>query len=236
MIFQLSNDVLYHFVSVVMISIMVALVWVFTGHTLRRYIKYRNKPALYLTLNYMCYIVALHINFVAHVSVVISGVETQAYTDAIMVGFVFIILGMVSAIMLYDQFSNLKRWIKLTSIISGLLFSGFIISLFFTLGFESLRLRISIYIVMTLYAFVIYGSLTVLFYQAFRKTEEKKMELGALFIGNLLWIISFFLRILAALISIDIINILASFLMIFIFICYFLGLYFFPTRKRVMNQ
>lgn len=232
MLLQLSEEVSYHLTSAVLIAIMVALVWVFTGHTLRRYIKYRNKPALFLTLNYLCYIVALFILFVAHVNVAIIGNETQLYIDLAMFANVFILFGMALAILLYDQFSGLKRWIKLTSILAGLLFGGFVFSQFFILGYESLRLRISIYIIMTLYGFVIYGSLTVLFYQAFRKTEEKKKELAVLVIGNFLWIIHFFLRIISGMTPIALFELIANLLMILIFICYFLGLYLFPTRRR----
>jgi len=211
---------------------MIALVVVFTVHTLLRYMKYRNKPALYLTLNFMCYLVALIIYFVAHINVVISRIEDQLYTNLSMFANVFILLGMSLAIMLYDQFAKTLKWIKFTFIILGLLFIGFILSQFFLLGYESLTLRISIYIVMTLYAFAIYGSLTVLFYQAFRKTEEKKRELGALVLGNFLWIIHFALRIIYGILYIDLFEFLANLLMIFIFICYFLGLFLFPKQKR----
>jgi hypothetical protein len=224
----------YHIFSAILIAIMVALVLVFTGHTLRRYIKYRNKPAFFFTLNYMCYIVALCFFFVAHVNASIYGEKTQLYTDLAMAGNIFILYGMVLAILLYDQFSKLQRWIKFISTIAGLLFSGFILSQFFILGYESLRLRISIYIVMTLYGFVIYGSLTVLFYQVFSKTEEKKKELGALFIGNLLWILHFSLSIVYGMTDIYLIEFIANFVMIVIFICYFLGLFFFPKQSREM--
>lgn len=182
----------------------------------------------------MCYIVALHIYFVAQVNVVILGIETQLYIDLAMFTHVFILWGMVLAILLYDQFSKLHGWIKFTSIILGLLFSGYILLQFFILGYESLRLRIFIYIIMTLYALVIYGSLTVLFYQAFRKTEEKKKELGALVIGNFLWILHFFLRIIYETTNIDLIEIITNILMLLIFICYFLGLFLFPKQKREM--
>jgi len=232
MILQHSNEISYHIFSVVLIAIMVALVGIFTGHTLKRYITYRNKPALFLTLNYMCYIVALITPFVAHLSAVILDLETQLYTDLTMFANVFILFGMVLAILLYDQFAKTLKWIKFTFIILGLLFSGFVFAQFFILGYQSLLLRISIYIIMTLYAFAIYGSLTVLFYQAFRQTEEKKKELGALVIGNLLWILHFFLRIIHGMIDIDLIEISANFLMIFIFICYFLGLFLFPKQRR----
>ena len=215
MILQLSNEVSNHLFNAVLISIMVALVWVFTGHTLRRYMKYRNKPALFLTLNFMCYIVALHIYFVAQVIVVILGMETQLYIDLAMFANVFILFGMVFAILLYDQFSKLQKWIKFTFIVLGLLFSVYVLSQFFILGYESLRLRISIYIVMTLYAFIINGSLTVLFFQAFRRTEEKKKELGALVIGNFLWIIHFFLRIIYGMTNIDLFEIISNLLMTF---------------------
>ena len=229
---MIFHDASFHFFSAVLIAIMVALVWVFTVHTLLRYIKYRNLPALYLALSYMCYIVALHIFFVAQVNVFISGIEDQFYIDLGMLANVFILLGMVLAILLYDQFSKLKRGIKFTLIILGLLFSGFVLSQFFILGYESLLLRISIYIIITLYGFVIYGSLTVLFYQAYRKTEEKKKELGALVIGNFLWIVHFLLRIIYGMTNIDLIELIANLMMIFIFICYFLGLFLFPKQKR----
>ncbi len=231
---MLFHEVSIHFFNAILTAIMVALVSIFTVHTLMRYIKYRNKPALFLTLSYMCYIVALLTYFVAHLNVVILDMETQLYTDLTMFANVFILFGMVLAILLYDQFTKLRKWIKFTSIILGLLFSGFVFAQFFILGYQSLLLRISIYIIMTLYAFAIYGSLTVLFYQAFRQTEEKKRELGALVIGNLLWILHFFLRIIYGMINIDLIEISANFLMILIFICYFLGLFLFPKQKREM--
>jgi len=229
---MIFHETSIHFLNAILIAIMVALVWVFTVHTLLRYIKYRNRPALYLTLSYLCYIVALLIFFVAQVEVVISDVENQLYFDLGIFANVFILLGMVLAILLYDQFSKLKRWIKFTSIILGLLFSGFVLSQFFILGFESLRLRISIYIIITLYGFVIYGYLTVLFFQAFRKTEEKKKEIGALVIGNFLWIVHFVLRLIYGIVNIDLIELFANLSMIFIFICYFLGLFLFPKQKR----
>ena len=232
MIFQLNEQASYHLFNAILILIMVALVLVFTGHTLRRYIKYRNKPALYLTLNYVSYIAALLLFFVAHVNVVITGTETQQYINLTMVANVFVLYGMALAISLYDQFSRLKKWIYRTSIILGLLFSGFIISLFFTLGFESLPLRISIYMVMASYGFAIYGSLTVLFYQAFRKTQEKKKQLAALVIGNFLWIVHFSLSVIYGITRIDIITIITDFVMIIIFTCYFLGLYLFPRQSR----
>lgn len=232
MILQHSDEIPYHIFNMVLIVVMVVLVGVFTGHTLKRYIKYRNKPALFLTLNFMCYIVALIINFFAQVNVIILNNETQMYTDLGMFANVFILFGMVLAILLYDQFAKTLKWIKFTFIILGLLFIGFILSQFFLLGYESLPLRISIYIVMTIYAFAIYGSLTVLFYQAFRKTEEKKKELGALVMGNFLWILHFFIRTSYVMANIDLIDIIANFLMIFIFICYFLGLFLFPKQKR----
>jgi len=83
-----------------------------------------------------------------------------------------------------------------------------------------------------LYGFVIYGYLTVLFLQAFRKTEEKKKEIGALVIGNFLWIVHFFLRLIYGIVNIDLIELIANLSMIFIFICYFLGLFLFPKQKR----
>jgi hypothetical protein len=230
---MIFHETSIHFLNAILIAIMVALVCVFTVHTLLRYIKYRNRPALYLTLSYLCYIVALLIFFVAQVEVVISDVENQLYFDLGIFANVFILLGMVLAILLYDQFSKLKRWIKFTSIILGLLFSGFVLSQFFILGFESLRLRISIYIIITFYGFVIYGYLTVLFFQAFRKTEEKKKEIGALVIGNFLWIVHFVLRLIYGIVNIDLIELIANLSMIFIFICYFLGLFLFPKQKRV---
>ncbi len=229
---MIFHDVSIHFYNAFLIAIMVALVSVFTVHTLLRYIKYRNKPALFLTLNYVCYIVALLIFFVAQVNVVISGIEAQFYIDLGMLANVFILFGMGFAILLYDQFSKLKRWIKLTAIILGLLLGGFVLSQFFIIGYESLPLRISIYIIMTLYAFVIYGFLTVLFYQAFRKTEEKKKELGALVIGNFLWVVHFVLRFIFGIVNINLIEFIANITMIFIFISYFLGLFLFPKQKR----
>ncbi len=232
MIFQFSEEAAYHLFDAILISIMIALVWVFTIHTFRRYIKYRNKPALYLTLNYISYIVALILYFLANVNVVITGMETQQYIDFSMAANVFVLLGMAFAISLYDQFSKLKRWIYWTSVILGLLFSVFIISQFFILGFESLRLRISIYIVMASYGFAIYGSLALLFYRAFRKTQEKKKQLASLVIGNFLWIVHFTLSVIYGVTRIDLIEIVANFVMIIIFTCYFLGLFFFPKQKR----
>jgi len=234
MILQHIYEIPYHIFSVVLIVIMVALVSVFTGHTLLRYIKYHNKPALYLALSYICYIIALLIYFVAQVSVIISGIETQLFVDLSMFANVFILFGMVLAILLYDQFAKTLKWIKFTFIILGLLFSGFVFAQFFIIGYQSLLLRISIYIIMTFYAFSIYGSLTVLFYQAFRQTEEKKRELGALVIGNFLWILHFLLRIIYGMTNIDLIEIITNLLMIFSFICYFLGLFLFPKQRREM--
>ncbi len=234
MILQHIDEIPYHIFSVILIVIMVVLVGIFTEHTLRRYIKYRNKPALFLTLNFMCYIVALIINFIAQVNVVILNMETQMYIDLGMFANVFILFGMVLAILLYDQFAKTLKWIKFTFIIAGILFSSFVLSQFFILGYESLPLRISIHMVMTFYAFSIYGSLTVLFYQAFRQTEEKKRELGALVIGNFLWILHFVTRIFIGITNSDLIDIIANFLLIFIFICYFLGLFLFPKQRREM--
>ena len=230
---MIFHDVSIHFFSAVLIAIGIALVLVFTSHTLLRYIKYRNQPALYLTLNYVCYIAALIIFFIGQAEVVITGMEDQIFIDLAMFANVFILLGMVLAILLYDQFSKLKSWIKYTSITLGFLLSGFVLMQFFLIGYESLPLRISIYILMTLYAFAIYGSLTVLFYQAFRKTEEKKRELGALVIGNFLWVVHFVLRVIYGINNIDIVEFIANLMMIFIFICYFLGLFLFPKQKRV---
>ena len=85
---------------------------------------------------------------------------------------------------------------------------------------------------MTFYGIIMYISLTILFYKQFKLTTDNRRGLGVLVIGNFLWVVNFGIRIVYGMTLSDFLEILAIFIIIIIFSCFFLGLFFFPKMKK----
>jgi len=232
MILQLSYIQNVHLFNVVMILVMVIIILFFTVNTLLKYYKYRHKAAFYLTLNYFSYIAALILYIVGHYSVVLTD-DLGFHHNVTMVSNFFIVLGIMMATKFYEQFSELKKGYRYTGITVGTLIMVWILLPFnYNVDIATSQIVIITYSLMTFYGIIVYTSLTILFYKQFKLISDNKRGLGALVIGNFLWVVNFGIRIIYGITLSDFLEILANFIMIIIFLCFFLGLFFFPKMKK----
>ena len=188
MIMQLSELQNVHLVTVILIIVMLIVILFFTTHTLISYIKYRHKAALYLTLNYFSYVFALTLYFFGHLSAVLTN-QLPLHHNVAMLANLFIVLGMIMAMLFYEQFSKLKKNIKIIAIIMGVFIMVWILLPFnYNVATpEESQIILSTYMIMTFYGFVIYISLTIMFYKTYLKSEGNRRSLASLVIGNFLY-------------------------------------------------
>jgi hypothetical protein len=212
---------------------MLIVILFFTTHTLISYIKYRHKAALFLALNYFSYVVALTLYFFGHLSVVLTS-QLQFHHNVAMLANFFIVLGMVMALLFYDQFSKLKKNIKIVATVAGVFIMVWILLPFNynVVTPEESPIILSTYMIMTTYGFVIYISLTVLFYKTYLKMKGNRRALASLVIGNFLWVVIFTIRTIYGITQIDMLEIVGNAIMLFVFVFFFFGLFYFPKTKR----
>jgi len=233
MIMQLSYLQNVHLVTVILIIVMLIVILFFTTSTLLSYIKYRHKAALYLALNYFSYIAALTLYFFGHLSVVLTN-QLQLHHNVAMFANFFIVLGMVMALLFYEQFNKLKKNIKIVAIVAGIFIMVWIALPFNynVISPEESSIILSTYMIMTMYGFIIYISLTVLFYKTYLRAEGKKRELASLVIGNFLWVVVFTIRTIYGITQLDVLEIVGNTIMLFVFVFFFFGLFYFPKTKK----
>ena len=86
--------------------------------------------------------------------------------------------------------------------------------------------------IMTMYGFVIYISLTVLFYKTYLRVEGKGRELASLVVGNFLWVVVFTIRTIYGITQLDVLEIVGNTIMLSVFVFFFIGLFYFPKTKK----
>ena len=233
MIMQLSYLQNVHLYTVILIIIMLIVILFFTTHTLLSYTKYGHKAALFLALNYFSYVAALTLYFFGHLSVVLTN-QVQLHHNLAMFANFFIVLGMIMALLFYEQFSKLKKNIKIVAIIAGVFIMVWIALPFNynVISPEESSIVLSTYMIMTTYGFAIYISLTVLFYKTYLRVEGNRRELLSLVVGNFLWVVVFIIRTIYGITQLDILEIVGNTIMLFVFVFFFFGLFYFPKTKK----
>ncbi len=217
---------------------MLIVVLFFTTHTFISYKKYRHKAALFLALNFCSYVAALMLYFLGHLSIVLTNKQQFHHNVAMLANF-FIVLGMIMAMLFYEQFSELKKNIKIIAIITGVFIMVWILLPFNynVVAPEESQLILSTYMIMTMYGFVVYISLTVLFYKTHLRTERNRGGLTSLIIGNFLWVVVFTIRTIYGIIQLDMLEVIGNIIMLVVFVFFFLGLFYFPkTQKKLSEQ
>ncbi|MFX1386971.1 MAG: hypothetical protein ACFE9M_07130 [Promethearchaeota archaeon] len=203
--------------------------------TLINYIRNKRVAALYLSLNYLAYIITLSLFLFGHLHSVFNGTTTDLYFQTSMLANVFIVAGMITIILFHGEFKEVSKKGKVVTIILGLVLIIWILLPFnyivsATGGFQ---IKYITYTLMTLYGGVIYLLLTISFFGFAGKSTERKKELISLGLGSLLFF-AYFAIMTAYGITQEFIILLINMIVLFVsFLCFFIGIYLpkFTTKR-----
>lgn len=213
-----------HMIMVWIIAIEVLILTGFTISTLTSYFKHKKHAALYLSLNYISFAVAMTLHLVGHYNSVVSGFTTNFYNDASMVGKVFIVIGILFILLFHGQFVKVNKVWKYIRIIFGvLLILWLILPTNFTYGGRSTV--IMTYMFMALYGLIINLFLAVSFFKITRETAARRMEVYSLGFGALTFLIYYFLMTIYGMTQNFFLMIITQAVLFVALLFYFIGIY-----------
>lgn len=219
--------IIYHELMVWIVSGLILILLIFFISTFVTFAKQKKKVTLYLTLNYLAFIVAMGFFNVAHISAVLNGMTTDFYFHSSMFANIFVMLGIITNILFHSKFGQVKSRTKVLKIVFGLLITGW---LFLPFNYEveattGFQLKYITYSLMSVYGIVIYIGLTVSFFKMSRVSEHSKKQLIALGLGALIFLLYFVIIAIFG-ITQNFEFLLISMLCLYSsFICYFIGIY-----------
>ena len=219
--------ILQHQILVWLTSLQLLVLLLFMLSTLVNYVRQKKVVSLYLSLNYLSYIITLSMFLWGHLHSILNGATTDLYFQTSMLANAFIVTGMITIILFHGEFKEVSKTGKVITIILGILLIGWILLPFnydisATGGFH---MKYVTYSFMTLYGGAIYLLLAISFFGFSRTTLEIKKELISLGLGSMLFFIYFVLMTVYG-ISQEFIILLTNYIVLFVsFLCFFIGIY-----------
>jgi hypothetical protein len=209
------------------VSGLILILFIFFISTFVTFVKQKKKVTLYLTLNYLAFIVAMVFFNVAHISAVLNGTTTDFYYHSSMFANIFVMLGIITNILFHSKFGNVKQSTKILKIVFGFLIIGWLLLPFnyevgVTTGFH---LKYLTYSLMSVYGIVIYIGLTISFFKLSKVSPQSKKQLIALGMGALIFLLYFVIIVIFGITQIFEFLLYSMFCLYGSFICYFLGIY-----------
>ena len=195
--------------------------------TLISYIRNNRIVALYLSLNYLSYIITLSLFLFGHIHSVLNGSTTDLYYHTSMFANVFIVAGMITIVFFHGEFKESKKIRKAIAIVLGVLLMIWIFLPFnYTIsGPGGFQMKYITYTFMTIYGGVIYLLLTISFFGSSKTAGERKKEIISLGLGSLLFFVYFVVMTVYGITqNFDIL--LTNYVVLFVsFLCFFIGIY-----------
>ena len=213
------------------------MVWIVSGlililiafffSTFITFVKQKKRVTLYLTLNYLTFIVAMIFFNAAHISAVVNGMTTDFYYHSSMFANIFVMLGIITNILFHSKFGQVNKKIKTYKIVFGFLITVWIFLPFnyevgVTTGFN---LKYLTYTFMSFYGIIIYIGLTISFFKMAKVTTQSKKQLIALGLGSLIFLLYFVIIAVFGILQVFIFLLSSMFCLYASFICYFVGIY-----------
>lgn len=225
---------IYHELMIWIVSGLILILLIFFISTFVTFAKQKKKVTLFLTLNYLAFIVAMGFFNVAHINAVLNGRTTDFYFNSSMFANIFVMLGIITNIMFHSNFVKVKSTSKALKIGFGLLITGWIFLPFnyevgVTTGFQ---MKYITYTLMSVYGIAIYIGLTVSFFKMSRVTTQSKKQLVALGLGSLIFLLYFVIIVIFGITQIFEFLLISMFCLYISFICYFLGIYLPKLRSK----
>ncbi|MFX1557547.1 MAG: hypothetical protein ACFFC9_09865 [Promethearchaeota archaeon] len=213
-----------HSFMVWIISITLVILAIFTISTLINYFRQKNKAALYLSLNYIYFAIAMFLLLIGHYDAVIKDVTTSFYNDISMLGKSFIVLGILFNLLFHAQFTEVNRgWYYLRIIFGIILVVWILLPSNYTYGGRTTV--IMTYMLMALYGLLINLFLAISFFKLGSKTKTRKKELYSLGAGALTFLVYYFLMTVYGMTQSFFIMIITQIDLFIALLFYFVGIY-----------
>lgn len=217
-------DTTEHFIMVWIITIVIIILAIFTISTLINYYRQKGKAALYLSLNYIAFAIAMALHLVGHIDSVLQGTTTAFYNDSSMVGKTFIVAGIIFILLFHGQFVEVNKTWKYLRIILGLILMIWIIlPTNYTFGGRSTV--ITTYMFMALYGLIINLFLAISFIKMGNKTHARRKELYSLGLGALAFLVYYFLMTIYGMTQSFLVMIITQVDLFIALLLYFIGIY-----------
>lgn len=219
--------IIYHELMIWIVSGLILILLIFLVSTFITYVRQKKKVTLYLTLNYLAFIVAMCFFNAAHIDTLLEGMTTDFYFHSSMIANIFVMLGIITNILFHSKFGKVKSTIKVLKIVFGFLIIGWLFLPFnYEVGATSgFQLKYITYTLMSVYGIVIYLGLTVSFFKMSRATTQSKKQLVALGIGSLIFLLYFVIIAIFGITQIFEFLLISMFSLYGSFVCYFVGIY-----------
>ena len=101
--------VTYHELMVWIVSGLIFILIAFFFSTFITFVKQKKRVTLYLTLNYLAFIVAMIFFNAAHISAVVNGMTTDFYYHSSMFANIFVMLGIITNILFHSKFGQVNK-------------------------------------------------------------------------------------------------------------------------------
>jgi hypothetical protein len=222
-----------HLVMFWIITISLIIFTSFTVSTLINYIKNKQIAALYLSLNYIFFMVGLVFIQVGHYDSFISGVTTDLYSHASMIAKVFIVAGILANILFHAKFVQVNNMWKNFRIIAGIVLMVWILLPFnYTIGpTTGMQMKYVTYLFMAIYGLSINFGLSYSFFKLARKVKERRKELISLGLGAFAFLLYYILMTIYGMTQNFTLMIATMIDLFFAFLFYFIGIYL-PKLKH----
>jgi hypothetical protein len=229
--------IIYHELMVWIVSGLILILLAFFISTFVAFIKQKRIVTLYLTLNYLTFIIAMFFFDIAHLSAVLNGMTTDFYFHSSMFANIFVMLGIITNILFHSEFGDVKTLTKMFKIVFGFLITGWLLLPFnYEVGATSgFQLKYLTYTFMSVYGIYIYVGLTVSFFKLARltrTTKQSKRQLVALGLGSSIFLLYFVIIAIFGVTQIFVFLLSSMFCLYASFICYFLGIYLPKFRSK----
>ena len=99
-------DITQHQVLVWLTGLSLVILLLFMLSTLINYIRNKRKAALYLSLNYLSYIITLSMFLFGHLHAFFSGGTTDLYYQTSLLANAFIVCGMITIVLFHGEFTH----------------------------------------------------------------------------------------------------------------------------------
>ena len=229
--------IFYHEIMVWIVSGLLLILTIFFLSTLINFIKQKKRVTLYLTLNYLSFIVAMIFFGLAHLTTVLNGTIMEFYFHSSMFANVFAMFGIITNILFHAKFAQVKKSVQITKIVFGVLIILWILMPFnFEVGGSSggFSLKYITYTLMSAYGIVIYAGLSTSFFKmAHQVTSQSRNQLIALGMGSVIFLLYFVIITVFGITQLFLFLIISMLCLFGSFFCYFIGIYLpkFRTKK-----
>jgi len=230
--------IIYHELMVWIVSALILILIVFFASTLITFFKQKKRVTLYLTLNYLTFIIAMVFFDTAHFSAVLNGMTTDFYFHSSMFANIFVMLGIITNILFHSKFGQVNSTTKVLKVIFGFLITGWLFLPFnYDVGATSgFQLKYLTYLFMSVYGIIIYIGITTSFLKMARATTQSKRQLFALCIGSLIFLLYFIIIAIFGITQIFVFLLISMFCLFGSFFCYFLGIYLPKLKSKSEKQ